>query len=63
MVVGLVEDRFRYVVLFIGLLCLTSIAANMLAFNIAQVCIGTNNTVEVENKVDVSNYGVFYIFS
>lgn len=50
----LVEDRFRYVILFVGCLCLTSIASNMLAFNIAQVCMGSNDTVEMENKVDVS---------
>lgn len=45
-----VEDRFRYVVLFIGCIALTSISSNMLVFNIAQVCMGANDTADTGNR-------------
>lgn len=49
-----VEDRFRYVILLVGCACLTSISSNMLAFNIAEVCMGSNDTNHVKDKFDVS---------
>lgn len=41
---GLLPDRFRYVVLLVALLCLTSISANVQAFNFAIVCMSPNST-------------------
>jgi hypothetical protein len=54
---GVLDNRFRYVVLFTGCACLTMISSNMLAFNIAQVCMGTQNETDEEGgevKVNVS---------
>lgn len=53
MIWKLAKDRFRYVILLVGCACLTSISSNMLAFNIAQVCMGSNDTNQVDNKIDV----------
>ncbi|KAI6183086.1 MFS domain-containing protein [Aphelenchoides bicaudatus] len=43
MAVGPWKNRYRYVILVVGLLCLTSISSNTLAFNLAQVCMASNS--------------------
>ncbi|CAD5225060.1 unnamed protein product [Bursaphelenchus xylophilus] len=39
------SHRFRYLILIIGCLALTSISSNMLAFNIAQVCMASDSNI------------------
>ncbi|KAI6217521.1 MFS domain-containing protein [Aphelenchoides besseyi] len=61
------ENRYRYLVLATGCLGLTSISSNMLAFNIAQVCMGseyfnhTNQTCLMGVPLDYTPYEVSLI--
>ncbi|KAI6177971.1 hypothetical protein M3Y98_00450400 [Aphelenchoides besseyi] len=49
------KHRFRYVILIIGWLALTSISSNSLVFNLAQVCMAPsshkNATIEIQSTV------------
>ncbi|KAI6219642.1 MFS domain-containing protein [Aphelenchoides besseyi] len=61
------ENRYRYLILATGCLGLTSISSNMLAFNIAQVCMGseyfnhTNQTRSMGIPLDYTPYEVSLI--
>ncbi|KAI6172488.1 Phosphatidylinositol transfer protein alpha isoform [Aphelenchoides besseyi] len=61
------ENRYRYLILATGCLGLTSISSNMLAFNIAQVCMGseyfdhTNQTSSISVPLDYTPYEVSLI--
>ena len=47
----LIAHRFRYVVLLVGSLCLTSISSNHLAFNIGQICMGSASFNDTDTPV------------
>lgn len=44
------NNRFRYWVLTLGCLCLTSTSSNLFTFNIGQVCMASNSNLTVSLK-------------
>ncbi|CAI5454710.1 unnamed protein product [Caenorhabditis angaria] len=55
--VGCLSTRQRYLVLFIGSICISSIASNMTVINFTTICMkGTGNTTE--NEPDIYDYTI-----
>lgn len=44
---SLTNDRFRYFVLTLGCICLTSTSSNLFTFNIGQVCMAPSSNLTV----------------
>uniref|UniRef100_A0A1I7RH42 MFS domain-containing protein n=2 Tax=Bursaphelenchus xylophilus TaxID=6326 RepID=A0A1I7RH42_BURXY len=50
------SDMFRYFILLLGFLCLTSVQSNMVALNFTLICMTSDNNVTVHNGFPTHDY-------